>query len=620
MINDSTASEGKAPDEGTDGEMSLTSLPLEILGTIVEQILHKEDLSKLSRTCKTMKTISFPKLYSQLVLKIPPAGIPLTRFETFLASTGEGLQHVTSLRITTDLHKKFVEADDIQPEVCGGTWVPDWIADARLNSFVRIILMKLPMRHLTEFMYVCPGHLYWHDLLTVVLCRWDHGCEVEKATLSTILSARAPGLTKLKTIEPWDDIDKDFSGTSLKGLQSLSISSFESENSNISVAIMHSQSKTLKHLCLGAEYSAFRFHHEAHEEHEDICQDVDNCLSKLITQIVDTRKREEEENRVLLPNSGQLAVSTLELIGLKVSMLITPNLSFQDWGCLTSLSLESCRGLESAFSALETEKNREGLSWRGSLRLHSFYIRLEFCSSQLRAKVLDFLSSISGLVNLSILLESSHKPKGFKEVLETHGKTLQTLVLEERAGPQKSYISSHGKGLSLSQQLKDIAGCCPKLVALGVLFNWSRLQDGLYGTRLKSMRNLRTLNIRNMPSFDPTAVTLPRLKMQAFFVNSVLDAIAYEFDRRHECSAGMALKTLAIGSLTYQNLRNGLGHENDTNLELYQFLRLQIYRIEHWHQFGGQRKPIATLSETGTYEKLEAEGEDITIFKPYWLA
>lgn len=136
------------------------------------------------------------------------------------------------------------------------------------------------------------------------------------------------------------------------------------------------------------------------------------------------------------------------------------------------------------------------------------------------------------------------------------------------------------------------------------------------------MKRLRTINIRNLPPIDLTEFELLE-ELQAGFANTFLAIFdePVDFDGGEGPPGALTLKTLGIGSLFYRDARNTPCHEHDKELViLHRLLRLQIYSVNQWHQFDGQRRRLATRIETGTYEKSEAEGRDVTIFKPYWLA
>lgn len=87
----------------------------------------------------------------------------LSCLENLLKSTSEGLQQVTSLRITTapshhleNDEEAFLEENTVS-KIRGGVCDPDVLLDTHLNALVRILLGRLSSRRLTEFMSVFPS-------------------------------------------------------------------------------------------------------------------------------------------------------------------------------------------------------------------------------------------------------------------------------------------------------------------------------------------------------------------------------------------------------------------------------------------------------------------------------
>lgn len=77
------------------------------------------------------------------------------------------------------------------------------------------------------------------------------------------------------------------------------------------------------------------------------------------------------------------------------------------------------------------------------------------------------------------------------------------------------------------------------------------------------------------------------------------------------------LKTLAIGALTYGNVRMGVNH-----YPLYRFanfLQLRIYRVEYNGPAPGHRSPRLHLVAKGTPADAVGIAENLDIFETYWL-
>lgn len=100
-----------------------------------------------------------PLLYSHLVLGIPRGCSHLSRLENLVASTGDGLQFVTSLRIRvaadTYLETQACKTARFSGQLCA----PDEKRIGSLNTLMRILLKRLRKHRLTEFMSVTPPSL-----------------------------------------------------------------------------------------------------------------------------------------------------------------------------------------------------------------------------------------------------------------------------------------------------------------------------------------------------------------------------------------------------------------------------------------------------------------------------
>ncbi|KAL8771691.1 MAG: hypothetical protein Q9209_002882 [Squamulea sp. 1 TL-2023] len=407
----------------------------------------------------------------------------------------------------------------------------------------------------------------------------------------------------------------DLESRELPGLQLLSLSSLPRDSSCWLLGVIENHTSTLKYLCLGAESFAVKSYYTP-GHHFDA--DLDDNVDAFVEDMVGNLDPDDRTDAVLEP---LLQLDTFILKGLDITRLIKLDFCLVNLSALTSLSLESCRGLEPFFDMLPGSGTDQSSPLVAKLQLRSLYIRYERSNQQLRRKLLNFLTSISGLTNLSILLESPDEPGHYQEVLERHGRSLRTLVWEERVGRLVGFSALPDRAHLLGD-VEAIAEYCPNLIELGIPFDWHIFTDiplqypGKFAVyALWAMKNLRTLNIRNMPPVDPTKTLLPVEEMHAGFANSLIKTLP------RPPSGGIVpfLKTLVLGSFTYRDVRIGLGLRNINDPDLYNYLRPQIYQIDRHYQFEGKSKPIAILFETGTYEKTEAAGGDVEVLKPYWL-
>ena len=141
---------------------------------------------------------------------------------------------------------------------------------------------------------------------------------------------------------------------------------------------------------------------------------------------------------------------------------------------LKSLILESCSGVEQAFiSMLECTHCNSGNS--GNLQLEALKIRHENATPLFQEYLWDFLKGFSGLKRLELMLEGpSHMPPAhIQSIFRVHGRTLSTLLWDQRTGPRTSVNSD--TSLSHHSLLGLVARKCPKIQELGLNINWSRM-------------------------------------------------------------------------------------------------------------------------------------------------
>ncbi|KAL8670575.1 MAG: hypothetical protein Q9168_004888 [Polycauliona sp. 1 TL-2023] len=317
-----------------------------------------------------------------------------------------------------------------------------------------------------------------------------------------------------------------------------------------------------------------------------------------------------------------LHLRELHLIGLDANKILRPTSFILPVECLDVLILESCPGLAAALDMLATEMTQSGVPLRAALRLRSLSVRDESSSQPFRTRLIGFLGAFQGLTHLSVLLENSDRsgPDDLVPMLAAHGPSLRSLVWDERSGKRSSFIPPETLKEPSHIRLQIIAAHCPNLVELGVSMEWKDFIR-LTAQAFTLFKKLRTLNIRNMPLVNPKKLGLPLEEIHAAFVDSLLAVLNYKMDGKIGTAPTMPqnLKTLALGALTYRDVYNGLGYHKAHDRELYEFLRLRVYRIVSSRDEEGEQRPLAKLTESGTYEKTEASGRDVDIFKPYWL-
>ena len=141
-----------------------------------------------------------------------------------------------------------------------------------------------------------------------------------------------------------------------------------------------------------------------------------------------------------------------------------------DLSRLSMLTLESCVGLESAFFTLVDPGKR-------MMRLHTLAIRQDEVSDEFVDRLKDFLLSLTPLAHLQILLENCECSVDLDEILQVHGKRLQTFVYDERTGSRNDTRRDTIPCWHNYRTLMLVSKHCPELKALGILFDWEEIVE-----------------------------------------------------------------------------------------------------------------------------------------------
>lgn len=190
----------------------------------------------------------------------------------------------------------------------------------------------------------------------------------------------------------------------------------------------------------------------------------------------DNLATEWKEQRRASTAFATLSIDSLRLTGFDLHLLLTPSTgAFIDFSKLTCLSLESCAGLADGLKHLMTGTK---LSSR-PCRLRSLTVRTELGRDRQWSILESFVSSLSDLISLSILVEGVATLTDLETMLKTIGRSLRTLVIEERMGPRRTIAESMFILDSPISQLNHIADFCPNLIELGVTLDWSAVDNNL---------------------------------------------------------------------------------------------------------------------------------------------
>ena len=168
-----------------------------------------------------------------------------------------------------------------------------------------------------------------------------------------------------------------------------------------------------------------------------------------------------------------LSLETLNLCGLDIGEIRRGNMALDiDFDKITDLRLESCPGLSRAFSLL---MGQEGSSKPTLGALQCLFVRVEDPESDFSTSLESFLTSLGGLNTLKVLIDNASAAQNLESILEVHGKTLNTLVWDERFGPRQSLDDSRSMAWANCKNLRTICLNCPSLEILGISLDWKAI-------------------------------------------------------------------------------------------------------------------------------------------------
>lgn len=140
-----------------------------------------------------------------------------------------------------------------------------------------------------------------------------------------------------------------------------------------------------------------------------------------------------------------------------------------DFTSLTALRLESCSGLDEVMADFVGKDPQRATPFR----LTSLFVRHELGSEAFAQHLTAFLTSFAGLPHLSLLLEGHGRAVRKAPILEMHGKTLHTLVWDERERSRKDTKTDTAL-VPNDNSLGIVPQYCPNLTALSLSITWGR--------------------------------------------------------------------------------------------------------------------------------------------------
>lgn len=136
---------------------------------------------------------------------------------------------------------------------------------------------------------------------------------------------------------------------------------------------------------------------------------------------------------------------------------------------LTTLRLESCAGLSQAFHLLVGQVDSSKLALGA---LQDLFVRLETPDQTFSASLESLLTSIRKLRHLQVLIENASAAQNLDPILKVHGKSLFTLVWDERRGPRRKLETSPSLLYTKVGNLKVISKYCRVLTVLAIPLYW----------------------------------------------------------------------------------------------------------------------------------------------------
>lgn len=166
-----------------------------------------------------------------------------------------------------------------------------------------------------------------------------------------------------------------------------------------------------------------------------------------------------------------LSLESLSLVGLDLGSVVRGEMALDiDFRNITELRLESCSGLIQAFSLFIGQADSSKLALGA---LQDLFVRLEDPGRNIPVYLEKLLTSVRGLTHLQVLMEKVAVAQNLEPIMKIHGKTLSTLVWDERSGPRKRLDLSTSQYPANFGHLEVISRNCPSLMLLGIPLDWN---------------------------------------------------------------------------------------------------------------------------------------------------
>lgn len=221
---------------------------------------------------------------------------------------------------------------------------------------------------------------------------------------------------------------------------------------------------TLHHLSLGfTTRIAHDFAHGENLPYSGISKSFAICLKEILSK--------SDRTPLIHLSLRSLSLGGFDL-GFDLGAVLRGELAHIDFRNITKLKLISCSGLSQAFSLFTAQADSSKLALRS---LQDLFVRVEDPDSNFPTSFENFLTSIRGLTHLQVLIEKVEDPHNLEPIVKVHGKTLRTLVWDERNKPRKRFYDDTSRWDGHYGHLKVISRHCPSLLLLGIPLDWDTI-------------------------------------------------------------------------------------------------------------------------------------------------
>ena len=298
-----------------------------------------------------------------------------------------------------------------------------------------------------------------------MLTSWESVCVLDSVTLATIARFH-PNIHQLD-LEGYSD-RVQLSSYLLEAVEALKIrnrAKTSATNQLLGAFLVHSR-ESLRTFRLGFE-DEVDIIYQAEEVYETTDEDAEDFLTEMSLS-ADSAKASVRD--VFFPSVEELELCGIDLFKLQAQM--DQRWRLFDFGNLNTLVLEQCSGLAHTLDHLKATAGQG--KCRLDLNLKSLTIREDSYDEGMYSIIEQFLCSFQGLTCLYVLLDGFY-PHSIAPVLKEHGKTLRTLIWDERSGRRFSEAEGVHVFLEPLGHVSNVAKYCPEMRALGIAIDWDAI-------------------------------------------------------------------------------------------------------------------------------------------------